>query len=273
MKRFKIARWCLCVLILIVWGRVAFASGQNLMIVGGNQSPGNFPDLNGKPIGLMVDVVGEIHKRLGITGEIRLLPWARAFDIAKKQPNVVILSLARTPEREDQFHWIMLVMRKPWVFYAKRGSGIGKIIKSLDDAKKVKLIGVLRGDIRADWLKSQGFANLEEVTDVTQNIQKLYLGRVPLIFTSPEDAAESCKKLGLNMRDLEPVMIPNSSHSYIAMSKNGTSLEIVKKWQKVGQQMKNDGTFQQLAKKWARYTQEQLGVDCQVKDGALNFWK
>ncbi len=258
-------------LIMVCWS-ISFAAEQNLQIVTDpQQPPGNFLDAQGKPIGLMIDVVTEIQRRLGTTDQIQLMSWSRAMNTAKTEPNVVVMSLARTPEREDLFHWITLVMRKPWVLYAKRGSGIR--IKTLDDAKKVKVIGVIRADVRGDWLKSQGFTNLENVTELKQNIKKLLADRVTLIFSSPQDASWFCKQLGVNMNDLEPVLTPNFSLSYIAMSKNGTSLEIVKKWQKAAQQMKDDGTFQTLAEKWAQYTQEQLGIECQVKKGALNFWK
>ncbi len=37
--------------------------------------------------------------------------------------------------------------------------------------------------------------------------------------------------------------------------------------------MKADGTFDQLAEKWAAYTREKDGIECEVKNGALNFWK
>jgi polar amino acid transport system substrate-binding protein len=243
---------------------------HNLQIVSDSQSPGMFADVQGKPIGLMVDVVTEIQRRLGTTDQIQLLPWTRALHMAKIQPNVVILSLARTPEREDLFHWVTLVMRKPWVLYAKRGAGI--TVKTLDDAKKVKSIVVERADIRADWLKSKGFTNLEEVNDTALNIKKLLAGHVSLIFTSPQDASQWCQQLGVKMNDLEPVLFPNFSLSYIAMSRNGTSMEIVKKWQETAQQIKDDGTFRTFAEKWAQYTQKQLNVECHVKDGALNFW-
>ena len=37
--------------------------------------------------------------------------------------------------------------------------------------------------------------------------------------------------------------------------------------------MKEDGTFDQIAEKWAVYTRERIGIECEVKNGALNFWK
>ena len=37
--------------------------------------------------------------------QIRLYPWARAYDMALKEPNVLIFLIARTSARETQFKW------------------------------------------------------------------------------------------------------------------------------------------------------------------------
>lgn len=127
----------------------------DMKILGNESPPGNFTDKKGEITGLSVEFVQEIQRRIGNSTEILLIPWARAYKSALTLPNVVIFSIARTPEREEKFHWIAHVMRKPWAFYGRKGSGMQ--IKSLEDAKKVKAVGVLRDDIRADWLRQQGF--------------------------------------------------------------------------------------------------------------------
>jgi polar amino acid transport system substrate-binding protein len=215
--------------------------------------------------------VREIQQRIGNTDEIRMIPWTRIYQTALKQPNIVFFSVARTPEREDKFHWIALVMRKPWALYGRKGAK--SKITSLEEAKKVEAIGVVRGDVRAEWLRQQGFTNLDEATDHEQSIEKLLRGRVDLIFYSPHGAAHICRKLGIDFNEFEPVLFPHASLSYIAMSKNGTPPETVTLWQETAQQIKDDGTFEQLAEKWAAYTSEKDGVEAEVKDGALNFWK
>ncbi len=235
-----------------------------------SEPPGNFVDDNGEITGLSVDYVREIQQRIGNTDEIEMIPWVRIYQTALIAPNIVFFSVARTPEREDKFHWLALVMRKPWALYRKKGSELQ--ITSLEDAKKVNAIGVMRGDVRADWLRQQGFANLDEAADHEQNIRKLLKGRVDLVFYSPHGVAHICQKLGVDLNELEPVLFPHASLSHIAMSKNATPPETVKLWQETAQQIKDDGTFKQLAEKWVTYTREKDGIDAEVKDGALNFW-
>ena len=257
------------VVIVLALNSAAYAGEMRIWTA--TEPPGNFVDENGEIAGMSVDYVREIQRRIGNTDNIEMVPWRRIHQTALKKPNIVFFSVARTQEREDKFHWITLVMRKPWAIYGKKGSGLQ--IRRLEDAKKVKAVGVMRGDVRADWLRQQGFTNLDNAVDHKQNIEKLIRGRVDLIIYSPQGAAHICRESGFAFNDLEPLLFPHASLSYIAMSKNGTSPETVKLWQETAQQIKDDGTFDKIAEKWAQYTREKDGVEAEVKDGALNFWK
>ncbi|MCP3942492.1 MAG: amino acid ABC transporter substrate-binding protein [Desulfobacteraceae bacterium] len=263
----------MCYIFFLYWAVNVFAMAfaNDLQIWTLSEPPGNFLDKNGKVTGLSVEYVREIQRSIGNTDEIRMVPWKRIYRTALQKPNIVFFSVARTPEREEKFHWIALVMRKPWALYSMKRAKLR--IKSLEDAKKVKFIGVMRGDVRADWLLQHGFTNLNEVKNHEKNIQKLFQGRVDLIFYSPHGAANICRKLGFDFNRLDPVLFPYTSMSYIAMSKNGTSLETVKLWQKTAQQIKDDGQFKKIAEKWVEYTLQKDGIEAQVKDNVLNFWK
>jgi polar amino acid transport system substrate-binding protein len=261
----------LCWMIVIFLTIIVPAYADEMQIWTLSEPPGNFVDKNDEIAGLSVDYVREIQQRLGNADDIKMVPWRRIYQTALKQPNIVFFSVARTAEREDRFHWIALVMRKPWALYGKKGSS--SRIKSLEDARKARAIGVMRGDIRADWLRKQGFTNLDEAADHERNIEKFFKGRVDLIFYSPHGASHYCRKLGVDFNELEPLLFPHASLSYIAMSKNGTLPETVKLWQKIAKEIKDDGTFAKLAEKWMIYTKEKDGIECEVKDGALNFWK
>ena len=171
----KILYW----LVIIVLALNSSAYAGEMRIWTATEPPGNFVDENGEITGLSVDYVREIQQRIGNTDDIKMIPWTRIYQTALKTPNIVFFSVARTPEREDKFHWIALVMRKPWAIYGKKGSGLQ--IRRLEDAKKVKAVGVMRGDVRADWLRQQGFTNLDNAVDHKQNIEKLIRGRVDLI--------------------------------------------------------------------------------------------
>ena len=123
----------LCWVVVIVWTLSFSAYADELRIWTLSEPPGNFAGENGEITGLSVDYVREIQQRIGNTDDIKMIPWTRIYQTALRKPNIVFFSVARTPEREDKFHWIALVMRKPWALYGKKGSELQ--IKSLEDAK------------------------------------------------------------------------------------------------------------------------------------------
>ncbi len=245
----------------------AFAEEFEILTV--DEPPSSYIGKNGEPEGFAVDVVREIQRRINNSDPILVTPEARALKIASQKPNVVLFSFSRTPEREDKFHWIMLLLRKSWVLYAKSGSGIK--LNNLEDARNVSSIGVLRGDIREDHLKQLGFNNLSVVKNHEHNVRMLQRGRVDLLYYEPIGMDYACKKLGISISEFEAVLETQSSEVYIMMSKNGTDAEAYKKWRDAANQIKKDGTFDRIAKKWEKEISNITGLVSEVKDGALNF--
>ncbi|UCF01351.1 MAG: transporter substrate-binding domain-containing protein, partial [Deltaproteobacteria bacterium] len=121
-----------------------------LTILTENLPPLNYVD-NGVLVGPSVDTVREIQRRVGSHEEIKVYPWARAYQMALEKENVVLFGMTHTDVRHDQFKWIGPLATKRDILVAKKGSGI--TINSLEDAKKVKRIGTLRDDTRERLLK------------------------------------------------------------------------------------------------------------------------
>lgn len=252
---------------IVIGMNAAFAGELRIWTV--EEPPASFVDKENEIKGFAVDIVRAIQERLGSSETIVMIPEARVYQVALREPNIVLFSFSRTPEREDSFHWISLIIRKPWVLYAVKESGLQ--IKNIDDAQRVNLIGVVRGDVRAVWLEGQGFTNLEEVTQHEQNVLKLLAGRIQLIFFEPQGLAYTCKKLGIDSSLFKPVYTPKVSEVYIAMSKPGTSMVTVRAWREAARQLKEEGVFQRIGEKWLRYLGNQGCRECQVKDGILSF--
>lgn len=254
---------CICLFVYNI------ASADEFQILTVEEPPSSFMNVEDEPSGFSVDIVREIQHRINNNDPIKVVPELRALKTASEVPNVVLFSFSRTPERENNFHWIMLLMRKPWVMYSKKGAGF--ILTSLEDSRKMRSIGVVRGDVRALYLQQMGFSNLEVVAQHEQNVKKLMSGRIQMLFYEPPGMSFICRKLGLPMSAFEPVLKTAISELYIMMSKKGTDPKAVNKWQSAARGIKEDGTFQRIAEKWANKIYEQYGIDCVVKDGALTF--
>lgn len=258
---------CALIVMVMLSGGV---SAESLDIITSEEPPLSFMDESGRLTGISIDVLRAIQQRVGNTDLINVYPWSRLYHDVTKKPNVAAFTMARTKEREDKFHWITVVNRNAWMLFAKKGSGIK--IKNLEDAKSAKSIGVVRLDVREKLLLDLGFQNLEPVKSWEQNIKKLLLDRVSLVFYAASGIQQTCRKAGLDCGSLEVAYSVKFTDAYIVMSK-GTPTSTVEKWQKAAKQMKQDGTFKRIAQKWMVYLKAHYGLETHIHDGGLNLWK
>lgn len=200
--------------------------------------------------GFATDVVREILARTHHETIIFLIPWARAYKLAKAEPNVFLYSMARRPNRENLFKWVGPIARKKTMLFAKRGSNLK--IKSLNDAKQVTSIGTMREDSKEQYLTKEGFTNLDSAAQWDQALKKLLAGRVSLWINTDLDAPVIAKQAGINNNEIVGVYKLYDYDLYIGVSK-ATPDRIVSLWQHALDDLKNDGTFQHLIQKWATH--------------------
>jgi polar amino acid transport system substrate-binding protein len=224
----------------------AVAAATDLQLLTEENPPLNFSE-NGQPKGLSVDVVQEIQRRVGNTNTIEIQPWARAYRTASTQANVAIFIMARTPAREDLFQWVGPVSASIASLYGKRGSGLR--ISSLDDAKAVDRILVVRDFYTHQLLQKLGFNNLELVPKPETMVKMAVNGRAPLMFAANITLPDLLEKAGAKRGDVELLYTITSLQTYIGFSL-GTPKEIVTSWQAALDSMKRDGTYASLYAKW-----------------------
>ena len=116
------------------------ASAHNLKIYCDEDYPVQFFNKQGQLTGMSIDIVQEIQKRLGVADPIQVVPWARGLDKLDHEPNTMLLTMARTPEREVFYQWVGPVVVVEYGLYGKSTATFE--IQTLDDARKVHLIGV-----------------------------------------------------------------------------------------------------------------------------------
>jgi polar amino acid transport system substrate-binding protein len=157
----------------------------------------------GKVVGPATEVVELSLNRAGLSDyQINLYPWARSYDMALKEPNVLIYAIARTPAREQQFKWVGELMKVQFHFYKLKDHKA--IVRNLQDAKTLA-IGVLRDDIRHQYLKEKGFTRLVVSAQQEDLFRKLLSGQVDIIPLPEDDAASLCKEMQVNCESLEKI--------------------------------------------------------------------
>lgn len=105
--------------------------------------------------GFVYELVSEMAKRAGHSGVIEFMPWDAAQRIAQTQPNIGILALTRSPEREAKYSWLAKIYTDDLVVVG--GAGID--VSGLDKVKD-RPIGVLSNSGAEALLEERGFKRI-----------------------------------------------------------------------------------------------------------------
>jgi polar amino acid transport system substrate-binding protein len=136
---------------------------------------------NGRISGICMDMVHAALKDHPYTLTIQLFPFARAYATTRDGKNIFEFCVARTPEREDLFHWIGPV------------GPTAEGLLSLASRKDIRLteardmaafqIGTVIEDVVDQYLTARQEAmglQLQRVSTYRQNMRKLMAGRIDL---------------------------------------------------------------------------------------------
>lgn len=156
---------------------------STLRIVSTEEAPYQFTR-DGAVRGFAADLARELLREVGREGTpIEMLPWTRAYKIARTRPNTLIFTITRTSDREPLFHWTCPLIESRNVVYKLR-SRADIEVTSLDDVKRYRL-GLWRDDVRHQFFVARGFDEFELVSDDRLNVRKLLAGRIDLYVGNP----------------------------------------------------------------------------------------
>lgn len=226
-------------------GSPASTTGFNIYCE--DNAPFQFLEKDGTLTGMSVELVREIQKRVGNTDTIYVVPWARGLVYLDNEPNTILFSMGRTAERNDQYQWIGPLAENAYGFYVKANSTLD--IKSLDDAKKIDLIGVYRGDVREKFLAKTGFTNLDPASNNVANFKKLMANRVAAYASSASTIQSEAEQAGYKVSDVKLAYVFLRIQLFIAASK-ATDPATVAHWNAALESMKKDGSFKGIFKKY-----------------------
>lgn len=245
----KIYRLFLALMITLVFAASLNAEDskqQTLTILTENAGEANYIAKDGGLTGHNVEIVMEIMKRIGLNQEIEPVPWARGYHMALNDPDTMLFTTSRIPERENLFKWAGPLNISKYTFYARKN--FQTPIRNLEDAKKVGAIGCIAGDVREKLLLNKGFKNLDPYFGLqanVQNLKKLMADRIDLWIASPKEVITTTALIDVNTNEIKEVLLLSQYYTYMAFSKK-TSDETVAKWQKILDEIKTDGTYSRI---------------------------
>ena len=229
-------------------GLVAGLGAQSLTIYTEELPPAAFHDSSGKARGWAIDLVSDLQRRVGNSTPIHFVPWARAYAESIHNPDVLVFTMVRTPEREPLFNWIGPISRAHVVLLGAKGRALR--IKDLQDAKGLSIIGSVRQDAKETMVRNLGFTNLESATSIEQNYLKLKSGRIEAMIVSSMFWRIQATEIGLDPDDFTELLpLSEDVVSYLAFSK-GTDPSIVAAWSRAFDGQKADGSLARIYATW-----------------------
>ena len=208
--------------------------------------PATVAEFPGPGQGLVQEVVVEMARRVGHSGSIEYMPWARAQQIAMTEPNVGILSLTRSPEREDKYRWLAKIVSDDLVLVG----GQGVDASSLDKVKDRPTGVLLRSGAEA-LLREKGFTRIEPAPEEWLNAKKMKERRIDAWLAPRLMVIYATQEVQGDLAMLNMGEIVRPSEIYLAASKSLPDVEAAK-WEAAFAAMQADGTYQRILQKYRR---------------------
>ncbi len=143
-----------CLLTLLALLRPALAQERLTVATAGEFPPFNYVDASGQLTGFDVDFARALCETLKAKCTLVRIPWAQLRNgaaLADRKCDIVVASLAKTPEREKAMDF-----SNP--YYRSRGAFVGKkdLAKtSLPEGLYGKRLATVEGIVQADYLQAQ----------------------------------------------------------------------------------------------------------------------
>lgn len=188
--------------LLLVVSPSALASPDHVYFLSEVTPPYYWIDENGKAQGVNVDLANALEPLLPFSSSLEHMPWARAVRETLENPDRVLLSLLKTPDRENEFEWLSSVnhIQASLVRLKRRETAH---VTSLEDAKHFR-VGSIRGYGSASFLQQEGFEenkNLALVVEPAQLWKLLYKGRIDFALANFDTGKYEISDAGLNPND------------------------------------------------------------------------
>ena len=208
--------------------------------------PGEYLNAQGEVAGVTVDLIRLLLQRIDQSATIELLPWARALELAKTQPNSGLFETVRNPEREALFKWVGPLKMHSIGLYGRSDIFKGSHINPA--ASNKYLACHYRDSVYVNYLKRLGFTegrNLILTVNHGDCFKLLRRGRVQLVVLN--EAGFSERQLEIQQSGQQLVMLQQLTEVqlYLAFSRDIDDSTIAR-WQQMLEDSYLDGSMRRL---------------------------
>ena len=211
--------------------------------------PYNYQEQHDPPTGLSVELLHRIWQRLGIAAQsIRVLPWARGYNLLSNQPDVVLFSTAQTRIRLPLFQWACPIARSPIVLIAWKESNIRlQHVQQLDRYR----ITAIRNDVGEQLLLSRGVDPdaIHNSNALQQALKQLPLHRTDLVSSNGPVAWQLFRDMGADLSRYEEVWTLGSEQFCYAFSRQ-VDPQLVRQFQQALDEVRQQADYPVLLQKF-----------------------
>lgn len=235
---------CLFIVTASLWLAVCFwlpAAAQAQPQIIGTARPPYISDANGRGIGPAADLVRLLAEAAGMDPTVRILPFQRAV-LALDQGGVLYPALLRTPQREAKYLWIGEVFTDRAVFMTRRGS---PVVNSLEAARQLGRINVMRGSELQTMLQSFGVTDIEASNNENDIARLLRAGRIDGWFAPRAVARATWVGLDFDPAELQAGEVFATLPFWIAASADLPG-ETVAKLRSAYRALRSDGRYDRI---------------------------
>lgn len=173
-----------------------------------------------KKSGFGYDMLEYMMADAGLQATYHEMPWKRARRMVDTTAEAFLFPVARTPDREDQYHWSI-----PMIEIRAYLVTLDQEISPDQDIKTLR-VGVARDSIFLDWLRQNDFQNIFVLPeDGDLPVKLLAAGRFDAWFAEKRVATLSLEKAELSGRSHFSDMMTSFS-LYLASNKDTPSQHI-----------------------------------------------
>ena len=242
--------WLSAMLAITMASHVVYA--ENLVLVAADSRPTAYM-ANGKPTGILVDVVTEALRRSGHAVKIKLMPWARCL-VEVRNGNVDgIFSVFRLPEREAFLAYTdNPVITQVEALFVHADSDI-RFDGNLTDLSHFR-VGIIRdtsyGPEIDKLIKDGTWPNVTYTSSVDSLVGMLVAKRIDFSPSYRAVFLDAAKQTGSSgkIKELSPAV--ESIPSYLAFNKKRDYAKISVEFDKALASMKKDKSFDAIYAKY-----------------------
>ena len=228
-------------------------------------------DERGNLSGYAVELVQGILTEAGLRQQILAAPWQRILVESELKSDVLVFSLARTPAREENFYWISPITQNAYSVFGRKSDPLNTHINTIEQLPANSLIAVVAGDFREQVIIDAGHTAV--ATETWQiAVKKFLAGDADYLFFSDGGIDMMCLSINESCDDVTRVFQYQLATTYLAVSKRGTSAQLVARLKAAATSFKRSTQYKSMVEHWLPQFKLHNMPNIHEQDGMIKLW-